>query len=79
MAIVAKKPEDEPLQAILLLRDPKSKRVTALGAKHVDAIPALRMTPQQKSWHKIITLTLEDIVPVSFKQKDRWLGPGKQE
>lgn len=76
MAITAKEPEDNPLQAILLLRDPEKGRVSVIGAKHVDAVPALRMKPHQKTWHKIITLTLEDIVPVPIVQRNRWLGKG---
>jgi hypothetical protein len=74
MAIIAKKKEDKDIQAVLLLRNPENGHVTAIGAQHVDAIPALRMKPKQKHWHKIITLTLEDIVPIPVSQRNRWLG-----
>lgn len=78
MAIKAKEPEDNLLQAILLLRDPEKGKITAIGAKHVDAIPALRIKPHQKHWHKIITLTLEDIVSIPIEQRNRWLGDSNE-
>jgi len=73
----AKLPSNKDIQAILLIKNLETGKITAHAAKHVDAIPAIRWLPYQKKGHKIITLTLVDIIPYTIKNVREWLGKAR--
>lgn len=71
MKSIQSKPAD--LQGILLLRDKTTGKVMAIGAEHIDAIPGMRKTKGQTIFHKVITLTMEDVRVASSEDKKKWL------
>ena len=73
---IQSKPAD--LQAILLVRDKTTGKTMAIGAEHIDAIPGMRKNKDQKTFHKVITLTMEDVRMVSIEDKKKWLNGEKQ-
>ena len=72
---IQSKPAD--LQAILLVRDKTTGKTMAIGAEHIDAIPGMRKNKDQKTFHKVITLTMEDVRMISVEDKKKWLNGDK--